>query len=382
MTRAQSREYTIARKAFAAQRFGVTPDLMAMALTNGTVPVGAVAVRDTIYETVTGAALAGAIELYQGYTHPGKRFNRERTEMTDVEQDLSAGVGFIEGEFYPISEVRISISDLGFLMSDCTHDAAHVWKGSFFRLDDHIDRFERSLARLNMTLPYSRADTVDIVIECVRRSGLRDSLVYLIATRGIPSDRRRDLRTCTNRFIAVAYPFLWYVLPEQMETGAHVVISSIVRIPPESVDPIIKNFNRLDFSRALFEAYDRGSEHPLLTDFEGNITEGRGFNVFALFGGKLVSPERGVLEGMTRQTVMELCAQTNVKAEFGKIKADDLRKAEEVFLTSTAGGVMPVTKVDDEPIGNGSPGPLTLRLKDLYWALHDNPKYATPIAYD
>ncbi len=261
--------------------------------------------------------------------------------MTDMEQDLSAGVGYIDGEYHPTSDVKIPISDLGFMMSDVIHDAAHVWKGSFFRLDDHLDRFERSVAGLHMTLQHSRAEIVDIVMECVRLSGLRDSLVYLIATRGVPPAGRRDLRTCTNRFIAIAYPFRWHLPLEQMETGAHVVISSVLRIPPESVDPTIKNFNRLDFSRALFEAYNQGSEYPLLLDHEGNI-----------------------------------------KAEFGIIKPDDLRAADEAFLTSSAGGIMPITKVDDKVIGNGSPGPLTLRLKDLYWALHDEPKYSSPVAYD
>ena len=180
----------------------------------------------------------------------------------------------------------------------------------------------------------------------------------------------------------LAYPFLWLVTPERLKAGINVVISSTIRIPPESIDPTIKNFNRLDFSRALFEAYDRGSEYALLLDFEGNVTEARGFNVFALFGGKLVSPESGVFDGMTRRTVMELCAETNAKAVLSAVKADDLRKADEAFLTSTAGGIIPITKVDDQLIGNGSPGPLTSRLKDLYWALHENPKYRTPVAYD
>ena len=302
--------------------------------------------------------------------------------MTEENENLGAGVGFIDGEYLPISDIKIPVSDMGYLMSDVTHDGVHVWKGSLFRLDDHLDRFERSVAGLRMTLPYSRAEIVDIIMECVRRSGLRDSLLYLIASRGIPADARRDLRTCTNQFIALAYPFLWFVPPERLKAGINVVISSTVRIPPESIDPTIKNFNRLDFSRALFEAYDRGSEYALLLDFEGNVTEARGFNVFALFGGKLVSPESGVFDGMTRRTVMELCAETNVKAELSAVKADDLRKADEAFLTSTAGGIIPITKVDDQLIGNGSPGPLTLRLKDLYWALHENPKYTTPVVYD
>ena len=180
--------------------------------------------------------------------------------MTDMDKDMSAGVGYIDGEYHPTTDVKLPVSDLGFMMSDVIHDAVHVWKGSFFRLDDHLDRFERSVAGLHMTLQQSRAEIVDIVMECVRLSGLRESLVYLIAARGVPSVVRRDLRTCTNRFIAIAYPFRWHLPLEQMETGAHVVISSVLRIPPESVDPTIKNFNRLDFSRALFESYKQGSD--------------------------------------------------------------------------------------------------------------------------
>ena len=90
-----------------------------------------------------------------------------------------------------------------------------------------------------------------------------------------------------------------------------------------------------------------------------------------------MSPESGVFDGMTRRTVMELCAATNVKAMLGAVKADDRGRS---LSDQTAGGIIPITKVDDQLIGNGSPGPLTLRL--LYWALHDNPKYTTPVAYD
>jgi branched-chain amino acid aminotransferase len=301
--------------------------------------------------------------------------------MNDRATDASAGVAFVDGEFCPVAEAKISIFDLGFLLSDATYDAVHVWKGSFFRLDDHLERFERSLAGLRLKLPHDRQDIARIVTECVRRSGLRDALIEVIATRGVPSDGRRDLRNCENRFLAFAVPFVWIVQRDEVESGAHVVISSVPRIPPESVDPTIKNFNRLDFSRALFEAYDRGGEYAILADYDGNITEGLGYNVFAFYRGRLVSPGGGVLEGVTRRTVFELCAATNVKAELGQMNADELRTADEVFLATTAGGILPVTKVDDRDVGDGAPGPLTQRLSDLYWAAHDDPKYATPVDY-
>ncbi len=105
-------------------------------------------------------------------------------------------------------------------------------------------------------------------------------------------------------------------------------------------------------------------------------------NLSPLMGGKPIPPVSVNFENMTRRTVIRLCAEANVRPGFGTMKPDDLRIADEAFLTSTAGGIMPVTKVDDKVIGIGLPGPLTLRLKDLYWALHENPKYATPVAYD
>jgi branched-subunit amino acid aminotransferase/4-amino-4-deoxychorismate lyase len=184
--------------------------------------------------------------------------------------------------------------------------------------------------------------------------------------------------------MAWAGPFNWIVPKEKLARGEGAnlhVASSVLRTPPESSDPTVKNFSRLDFAMALLEAYGHGSEYPVLLDAEGYVTEGRGWNLFALFGGRLVSPDRGCLEGVTRATVLELCKKTNVKGELGRIRGDELGKADEIFLSSTAGGVMPATHLDGAPIGNGQPGPVTLRLSDLYWALHDDPTYATAVDY-
>ena len=301
--------------------------------------------------------------------------------MREPTEGESAGIAFIDGEFCPLSEAKISIFDLGFLLSDATYDAVHVWRGSFFRLDDHLDRFERSLAGLRMSLPYDRDALRGIMTDGVRRTGLRDAMVEIIATRGVPPDGRRDLRTCVNRFIAFVVPFVWIVNQEERAKGAHLVVSSVPRIPTESVDPRIKNFNRLDFSRALFEAYDRGGDYAVLPDRDGNLTEGLGFNVFALFGGRLLTPAAGVLEGVTRDTVMALCAELNVAAETAAIPAGDLGQADEVFLSSIAGGIMPVHNVDGTSIGDGAEGPVTARLRSLYWDWHARPEYRTPVDY-
>ena len=123
----------------------------------------------------------------------------------------------------------------------------------------------------------------------------------------------------------------------------------------------MKNFGRLDFVRALFEAYDREAKYAVLLDGDGNVTEGRGWNIFSLYDGRLVSPDSGVLEGITRRTVIELSDTLNIDCQIGKLPAETLQKAEEVFITSTAGGVMPVRSVDGEAVGDGHPGPVTLR---------------------
>ena len=202
-----------------------------------------------------------------------------------------------------------------------------------------------------------------------------------LATRGVALDGLKDLRQCQNRFLAWAVPYYGVIPEDKMEDGIDICVSSILRTPPDAIDPTVKNFARIDFSDALLEAYDKGFDHAVLLDRDGNVTEGRGWNIFALHGGRLVSPDVGVLEGITRRTVIELAQQTNIKAELGKIRADDLRDADEVFMTSTAGGIMPIRKIDDTVIGTGSRGPFTKRLTDMYWALHDDPAYNTPVEY-
>src|SRR5690606_29207996 len=124
--------------------------------------------------------------------------------------------------------------------------------------------------------------------------------------------------------------------PEDRERGLHVAISHVRRIPPESVDPTVKNYHWLDLVAGLFDAYDRGAENVLLTDLDGNLTEGPGFNVFAVTGGRVATPGRGVLEGITRRTAIELCAEIGVPVEVGVLGVDALRSAEEAFVTSTA----------------------------------------------
>lgn len=295
--------------------------------------------------------------------------------------DYPPGIAFMNGEFMPMSECKISILDWGFLRSDATFDVVHVWKGRFFRLDKHLDRFLNSCAKLRLTLPVDREGLQEVLMECVRRAKLQDSYVEMIATRGMAKNGSRDPREAVHQFIGFAIPFSWIADEKQRERGLKVVISTIPRIPAASVDPTIKNYHRLDFVNALFEAYERGGETVVMPALDGAITEGPGFNIFVVEGSAIATPPSGVLEGITRMTVMELAAELGVKAKMRPITAEQLKSADEVFVTSTAGGVMAVTQVDETVIRNGAPGTLTREITDLYWKKHADPKWSTPVEY-
>ncbi|MEN8194960.1 MAG: aminotransferase class IV [Pseudomonadota bacterium] len=291
------------------------------------------------------------------------------------------GIAFVDGDYRPMSEAKISVLDWGFLRSDATYDVVHVWDGKFFRLDRHIERFMQSVDKLRMTLPMDRDGLASILNECVSRSGMRESYVEMILTRGRSPTLSRDPRDAVNNFIAFAIPFGWIMDAEQRQRGINIVVAETKRIPGESVDPTVKNYHWLDLVAGMFEAYDRGGENVVLTDMAGNITEGPGFNIFAVKGGRAATANRGVLQGITRQIAIELCEELKIPVDTGTVTVDALRGADEIFVTSTAGGIMPVTRINGEAIGDGKPGPITGRLTELYWARHDDPAWTTPVDY-
>ena len=294
------------------------------------------------------------------------------------------GCAWIDGAFVAPEEAKISIFDWGFLHSDATYDVAHVWQGKFFRLDDHLERFFASMARLRLDPGQSREEVRAIAHECVRRPGLREAYVEVLCTRGQPEPGSRDPRTCKNRLMAFAIPFVWIADPDKQRRGLDLVVSDIQRIAPASVDPRIKNYHWLDMVLALFQAYEAGGETALLVDAAGNVAEGPGFNVFAVVDGTLVTPAAGVLEGVSRRTVIELARAAGLRVELRALPVAELRRASEIFLSSTGGGVIAVARLDGVPIGGraaGSFGPVTAQLQAAYWALHEDPRYVEAVRY-
>ena len=294
------------------------------------------------------------------------------------------GCAYVNGQFVAPEDAKISIFDWGFLHSDATYDVAHVWQGSFFRLGDHIDRFFASMDRLRLDPGRTRDEVREVMHECVRRSGLRDAYVEVLCTRGLPQPGSRDPRSCTNQFMAFAIPFVWIADPAKQARGINLVVSDVQRIAPASVDPRIKNYHWLDMVMALFQAYERGGESVVLVNAAGDVAEGPGFNVFALVDGELITPDSGVLEGISRRTMIELARAAGIPVRAAPLAVAALRRASEVFLSSTGGGAIGVSQLDGVPIGGraaGEFGPVTRQLQAGYWALHDDPRHAEPVRY-
>ncbi|SHO65999.1 branched-chain amino acid aminotransferase [Pseudoxanthobacter soli DSM 19599] len=302
--------------------------------------------------------------------------------MTADLPDFSQGAAFVEGRYVQASEARLSILDWGFTRSDVTYDVVHVRDGGFFRLDDHLDRFERSLAACRLTPPHSRAEIAAILERCVALSGLRDAYVAMVCTRGRPrifgSRRPAD---CENLFTAYAIPWIDVIPLDVQARGAHLHVASVPRIAAASIDPTVKNYHWGDLTRGLFEAHDAGADTAVLLDSDGFVTEGPGFNVFMVRDGEVLTPDRGALEGITRRSVLDLCAIIGLPARIAPLRHEDLLQADEVFCTTTAGGVMPVARVDGHIMNNDAPGPVSLRLKALYWQKHAEGWHRTEVNY-
>lgn len=297
----------------------------------------------------------------------------------EAEHAAVQGYAYVDGTYMPLAEATIPLVERGFLRSDVTYDAIHVWKGRIFRLDDHIARFRASIAALKMSLPHTDAQIADILKQCTHRLGLPDAFLMLICTRGMPHPGSRDPRMSRNRLYAYAQPFVRIATEQQQKDGLKMILATTQRIPSAALDQRIKNFHWLDLTMSLFEAYDRGAEVTVLPTADGAITEGPGFNVFIVKNGVLATPDHGMFEGITRRTVTEIASDLQVKCDIRRISAEEMAEADEIFISSTAGGIAPVTAFDGEPVGTGTPGALTTRLIDIYWQRHEDPALTTPV---
>ncbi|WGF89552.1 aminotransferase class IV [Marinivivus vitaminiproducens] len=296
---------------------------------------------------------------------------------------FAAGAAYVDGRITPIAKAKIPVTDWGYRRSDVTYDVVGVYHGAFFRLDDHLARFRASMGKMRLEPGESDADIARILTGLVRRSGLREAYVAMDCLRGRPAPGL-PYHPAYGRAYLVCYavPWVWLFTPEQQARGVHAIVAKTPRIAPESVDPTAKNFHWGDLTRANFEAHDAGAETAILTDGNGLITEGPGFNAFAIIDGTVVSPHQGALEGITRKTVIELCGLLDIPCEVRPLTVEAFEDADEIFLSTTAGGIMPVSRLGGRILGNDRPGPISARLRETFWARRAEGWHATPIDYD
>lgn len=302
------------------------------------------------------------------------------THLTPENADFSKAVGHVDGVTTPLEEARIPLRDLGLMYADMTYDVVHVWRGGFFRLEDHLDRFFASCAGLRLNPPQDRAGLRRLLADLVRRSTLPDALVYFACTRGTAVPGTRDpARHTAHRLFATVTPLILRGQPAEMRRGLHAhLVRGIPRIAAESVNPAWKNTHWGDFHRAGFVAKDAGADVALLLGPDGAVAEAPGFNVVALLDGALVSPDSNVLPGISCRTMFEIAGELGIPARFGRVLPEDLARADEIFLTATSCGLFPVTRLDGGAVGQGVPGPVTTRLLNTYYARKNAGWHITP----
>jgi branched-chain amino acid aminotransferase len=201
----------------------------------------------------------------------------------------------------------------------------------------------------------------------------------MIQTRGMSPGFVRDPRKATPRVMGFAVPFGWILKPEDFEIGLDVFLTNIKRITPSSVDPTIKNYHWMDLVKGMLDAYEHGHQTAILVDENNNISEGPGFNIFSIDQSGVSTPDHGVLEGITRQTVINLSKELELEVNAKPISIEMLKSSDELFATSTAGGVMPITKVSGKKIGSGKVGNITRQIHKLYWEKHSDPDWTLSV---
>jgi branched-chain amino acid aminotransferase len=288
---------------------------------------------------------------------------------------VSERVIYVNGEFVPESQARISVLDHAVLYGDGVFETVVAWNGRIFKLEQHIERFYRSIAAVAMQLPFSREELQATVLEAVRRNGFAEAYVKWIATRGSNGTPLMDPTGCVANLIVLVQRYI-----DRGGGGGLRVKTTAVRRPPGHVlDAHIKSLNYLNLVMAKIEAKAAGADQALMLDVHGHICESPGFNVFIVKDNTLHTPVNDILVGVTRDTVLELAPDLGFAVREGLYELYHAYSADEIFLTSTAGGLLPVVELDGRRIGNGTPGPVFDALLQGYRAALNSNRWSVPV---
>lgn len=285
---------------------------------------------------------------------------------------------YIDGEFFPGEEAKISVFDHGLLYGDGVFEGIRSYKGKVFRLNEHLDRLYESAGTIMLQISLSRSEMSAAVLDTLRLNKLEDAYVRLVITRG-EGDLGLDPRKCRrSRVIIIADKIALYP-PELYAHGLEIVTVPTRSVSAESLNPQIKSLNYLNNILAKIEAINGGASEALMLNAEGYATECSGDNIFIFRNGKLLTPPTylGALEGITRNIVMDLAGELGLEAREAVFTRHELYNAEECFLTGTAAEIIPVVKADERVIGSGKPGEVTGKLREAFREL--TAREGTPI---
>ena len=277
---------------------------------------------------------------------------------------------FMNDRLVPEDEAKVSVFDHGLLYGDGVFEGLRSYSGKVFRLDEHLDRLYASARAICLEIPLPKAAVAKAVVDTLAANTLTDGYVRLVVTRGAGSLGLDPNRTKNPQVIVIADTIALYPA-EFYEKGLRIVTAATQRTQSAALSPRIKSLNYLNNIMAKLEGMQAGCVEALMLNHKGEVAECTGDNVFVVRSGVLLTPppDAGILEGITRNAVMELARAAKIDCREATLVRHDLYTADECFLTGTAAEVIPVVEIDGRKIGAGGPGPITQRLTKDFHAL-------------
>lgn len=277
---------------------------------------------------------------------------------------------YLNGEFVPKHEAKVSVYDHGYLYGDGIFEGIRVYSGNVFRLKEHLVRLYESAKSIMLEIPHTLEEMTEIVVETIRRNKLSDGYIRLVVSRG-EGNLGLDPASCVRPNVVVIAEQLALFPAEYYETGIPIITVATRRNRPDVLSPQVKSLNYLNNILVRLEAKLAGVPEALMLNEQGYVAEGSGDNVFIIKGNKLITPpsSAGALEGITRNAIMEIGEKLGYDVREELFTRHDVYVADEVFLTGTAAEVIAVTKVDGRVIGDGKPGTHTNRLLEEFRTL-------------
>ncbi|MEM2947483.1 MAG: branched-chain-amino-acid transaminase [Candidatus Bathyarchaeia archaeon] len=287
---------------------------------------------------------------------------------------------YIDGEYYPKSQAKISVYDHGLLYGDGVFEGIRAYNGVVFKLKEHIDRLYRSAHAVMLQIPVTKEQMINIVLETLRKNNLKDAYIRLVVTRGV-GDLGLDPRKCTKPTIIVITDTITLHKSEAKEKGITAMLTWVKRDPVDATSHEIKSLNYLNSILAKIEANISGVDEAICLDKNGFVCEGVAENIFVINNRRIYTPPSytGALPGITAEAVKELAKNLGYDVIEKNITPYELFTADEVFFTGTAAEIIPVREINKRQIGDGKPGPVTKRLMEEFSKLVQDPKYGIPI---